>query len=317
MSDESEEFEDPVDSAGTWVDRVADAYAEAANDAALGRARPAFAEQFLGVIRNTGCLSAGTPNYTDARYFVDRATPGQLGSSALVSASVDTIPGVRQCLTATNLAEIAGATHLLAPGTLVQVFGFYSRSSPPNAVYVFNSPPGDLVVVKLTGMATGAGEYNGRILGGTSNASPASALTMPAGMTVPTSDNALVLNTEEDGLAGYRLQINTFVVGCIVGATTESTPRWIVMVRGGYGATASPTTLGTGTGGVITADYTSWSKASNGTPLNLWVQTRTFWDTTGNVLYAYLRQISIDARGLIISVSSETRIIVDTTQSCP
>jgi hypothetical protein len=47
------------------------------------------------------------------------------------------------------------------------------------------------------------------------------------------------------------------------------------------------------------------------------VQTRAFWDTSGNVLYAYLRQLSMDARGLLISVSGETRIVVDTTQSCP
>jgi hypothetical protein len=130
---------------------------------------------------------------------------------------------------------------LLAPGTLVQVFALYSRSSPPNAVYVFNSPPNALVVVKLTGAASGAGEYNGRILSGVSNASPASGLAMPSGMTLPGSDNALVLNTEEDGITGHRLKANTFATGCVVGATTESTPRWIVMVRGGYGETASPT----------------------------------------------------------------------------
>ena len=114
MSQELEEFEDPVDAAGAWVDRVADAYAEAMGDAAIGRARPAFAEQFLGAIRTTSCQSAAIADYTDARYFVDRATPGKLTSSAVVSASADTIPGVRQCLTATNLAELLSATHSFA-----------------------------------------------------------------------------------------------------------------------------------------------------------------------------------------------------------
>ena len=55
--------------------------------------------------------------------------------------------------------------------------------------------------------------------------------------------------------------------------------------------------IGTAPAALFSADSTSWSKSSSGTPLNLWVQTRTFWDTSGNVLYAYLRQLSLDARG--------------------
>jgi len=172
-------------------------------------------------------------------------------------------------------------------------------------------------VVKLTGAAGGAGEYNGRILGGASSATPAGALLMPAGMTNPSTDNALVLNTEEDSITGHRLATNSFVVGCAVGITTETPPRTIVMVRGGFGATASPTSLGDGTGGVLSADSGNWTKSTSGTPLNLWVQTRTFWDSSANVLYGYLRQISVDARGQLVAVSGETRITVDTTQACP
>jgi hypothetical protein len=299
------------------LSQLADAYAEAIGDEAQGRARPAFAEQFLGVIRAAPCGSSSTANYTDARYYIDRATPGKVGETDIVTAAADVIPGIRQCVTATNLAEVAGGTHLLSAGTLVQVVGFYSRSSPPAKLYVFNAPPSSAVVVKITGPAAGAGKYNGRILGGASSASPAGALAMPAGMTLPASDNALVLNTEEDGVTGHRLMTNTFAIGCVVGMTSEAQPRWIVMVRGGFGATASPAALGDGTGGALSADSTSWSKSTSGTPLNLWVQTRTFWDTSGNVLYAYLRQLSLDARGLLIAVSGETRITVDTTQSCP
>ena len=297
--------------------QLADAYAEAIGDAAQGRARPAFAEQFLGVIRTGPCSSSSASNYTDARYYIDRATPGVIGATQIVGAAADTIPGIRQCLVATNLAELSGKTHLLAAGTLVQVVGFYSRSSPPAKLYVFNAPPTPIVVVKLTGSASGAGEYNGRILGGASSALPASALVMPAGMTIPAADNALVLNTEEDGISGHRLKANTFAVGCVVGTTSETPARWIVMVRGGYGETGSPTALGDGTGGALAADSGSWAKSTSGTPLNLWIQTRTFWDTGGNILYAYLRQLSLDARGLLVAVSAETRITVDTTQSCP
>jgi len=312
-----EAFHGSSQESGSLLAQLADAYAEAIGDEAQGRARPAFAEQFLGVIRAAPCGSSSAANYTDARYSVDRATPGKLGATDVVSAAADVIPGIQQCVTATNLAEVVGSTHLLPAGALVQVVGFYSRSSPPAKLYVFNAPPAPIVVVKLTGTAAGAGEYNGRVLGGASTASPAGALAMPAGMTLPATDNALVLNTEEDGVSGYRLQINTFAIGCVVGMTSEAQPRWIVMVRGGFGATAYPAALGDGTGGALSADFSSWAKSTSGTPLNLWIQTRTFWDTSGNVLYAYLRQLSLDARGVLIAVSGETRIAVDSTQSCP
>ncbi len=314
---ELETFHDPDQESGSLLAQLADVYAEAIGDSAQGRSRPAFAEQFLGVIRAGPCGSTSGSNYSDARYYIDRATPGNMGQTQLLSAGADTIPGIAQCLVATNLAEVSGKTHLLPAGTLVQVVGFYSRSSPPAKLYVFNTPPTPVVVVKLTGAAAGAGEYNGRILGGTSSASPATALSMPAGMTTPAADNALVLNVEEDAVSGHRLKTNTFALGCVVGMTTEATPRWIVMVRGGYGETTFPATLGDGTGGALSADSASWSKAGSGTPINLWIQTRTFWDTSGAVLYAYLRELSLDARGLLIAVSGETRITVDTTQSCP
>jgi hypothetical protein len=308
---------DSSDESESLLAQLADAYAEAIGDQAQGRARPAFAEQFLGVIRGAPCGSSSATNYTDARYSIDRASPGKLGETDLVSAAADVIPGIQQCVTATNLAEVTGKTHLLQPGMLVQVVGFYSRSSPPAKLYVFNAPPAPIAVLKITGAAAGAGEYNGRILGGASSASPAGALVMPAGMSVPATDNALVLNTEEDSLSGHRLQINSFAIGSVVGMTAETQPRWIVMVRGGLGATASPAALGDGTGGALAADSTSWARSTSGTPINLWVQTRTFWDTSGNVLYAYLRQLSLDARGLLIAVSGETRIAVDTTEACP
>ena len=219
---ELEDFHEADQESESLLAQLADVYAEAIGDAAQGRSRPAFAEQFLGVIRGGPCTSSSSPNYTDGRYYIDRATPGAVGGTQMVSATADTIPGIRQCLVATNLAEVNGNTHLLPAGTLVQVVGFYSRSSPPAKLYVFNAPPIATVVVKLTGAATGAGEYNGRILGGQGSASPAVALTMPAGMTVAASDNALVLNTEEDSISGHRLKANTFALGCVVGMTSET-----------------------------------------------------------------------------------------------
>ena len=119
-----ESFGDSSQESESLLSQLADAYAEAIGDEAQGRARPAFAEQFLGVIRTAPCGNSSAANYTDARYFIDRATPGNVGATAVVSAAADVIPGIQQCVTATNLAEVAGSTHLLAAGTLVQVVGF-------------------------------------------------------------------------------------------------------------------------------------------------------------------------------------------------
>jgi hypothetical protein len=138
--------------------QIADAYAEANADAGQGRPRPAIAEQFLGVIRANSCGRYSSISNTDARYYVDRATPGDLNETELVGASAEKIPGIQQCLIATNLAEVAMQTHLLPAGTLVQVVGIYSRSSPPGKLYVFNTPAPPAVVVKITGLAGGDGE---------------------------------------------------------------------------------------------------------------------------------------------------------------
>ncbi len=293
----------------------ADLYSEVLGEAVGGRARPAYVEQFVGVIRSNPCSTANPGDYSDARYYVDRAIAK---SSASLSATPDALPGVRQCLTATNLAEVAAGTHLLPAGTIVQVGVVYDRSSPARKVYLFNLAPLAAVVVAISGPAAGSGEYNGRVLAGASNATPSADLAMPAGMRTPGADDALVLNAEEDGQTGHRLRAGTYAVGAVIGRTAESMPREIVAVRGGVGATASPTTLGGTTGGSETADTAAWSRATNATPLNVYLLSRTVYNAAGDkTLYAFVRQLSFDARGLLLSASAETRITVDATESCP
>jgi hypothetical protein len=273
---------------------------------------PAFVEQFAAIIRNKPCTSNAAADYTDERYYLDRAIPGAGSTStAALSVQTDALPGVAQCLTATNLAELADKTHLLPVGLTVQVFSLYTRSG--TKLYIFNQPPADAVVVKITGAAAGGGKYTGRVLSGASSAVAAGTLAMPEGMTVPTVDNAIICDVEEDTETGHRLSIGGYAIGRVAGV---SNGLIVVMIRGAMGATNSPTTLGDGTGGAVAADTTSWSKVSNGTPVTAWVQTRTVWDSTGGVLYAYLRSFAFDARGLLLSISGENRIIVDVPTVC-
>lgn len=86
-----------------------------------------------------------------------------------------------------------------------------------------------IAIVKITSNAAGNGKYNARILTGLSTATATTNLSMPAGMTVPGADNALFLNLPESGGSGHNLTTNSFAMGLIVGTTTETTPRKIVM----------------------------------------------------------------------------------------
>ena len=275
------------------------------------RSKPAFVEQFTATVRSSPCATNVTADYADARYYLDRAVP-QAGSTAsgLLNVGADDLPGVKQCLTATNLAELAGATHLLASGTVVQVFALYTRDG--TKLYVFNQPPPAGAAVIISAAAGGGGKYTGRILGGMSNAVATGDLSMPEGMSESGSP-ALILNEEEDGLTGHRLAVPSFAVGQVVGRSAGSS---VVMIRGALGATAGGTLLGDGGGGSVAPDGTAWSRQTDGSPVVVWVQTRTVWDSSGGTLYGYLRALSFDARGVLVSASGESQFTIDTATSC-
>ena len=98
----------------------------------------------------------------------------------------------------------------------MQVFSIYQRGSGGDKQYVFNVAPLAAVVVKITA-AAGDGEYEGSILGGNATATDGGGLTMPMGMTIGTPRSALVLNVEEDTLAGHRLKSPSYAEGVVRG----------------------------------------------------------------------------------------------------
>lgn len=276
---------------------------------AQGRARdwPGLVEQFAGIVRAGPCGGGSGGDYSDARYYLDRAAPKEgSSSSAVLAAAVDEFPGVAQCLTATNLAELGAGSHLIAAGTVVQVFALGTRGG--GKVYIFNQPPRAGVVVQITSAAGGGGKYSGQILGETSAAVASGNLAMPEGLTA--SGAALILNEEENGLSGHRLGVPCYSVGQIVG---QSGGQAIVMIRGALGATGGATSLG---GSGVGADSGSWSRATNGTPVTVTMQSRTVWDSSGGVLYGYSRNLQFDARGELVAVSGETQYVIDTPTAC-
>lgn len=272
-----------------------------------GRGAPALVEHFAAVVRSSPCASERTTDYTDARYYLDRAAPAaDAGATDVVAPKVDELPGVEQCLTATNLAELSAGSHLVASGTIVHAFGVPTRGG--GTVYFFNHEPVRTAVVQLTSNAAGGGKYLGNLVDGSSSAVGSGTLAMPEGMTGGAS--ALILNEEEDGLGGHRIGTPCYAVGRVVGRAGGLT---LVVIRGALGATAGATAL---SGSGVSANSTTWGRNADGTPVTVGVQTRTVWDSSAGVLYAYQRTLTFDARGLLVSVSAESQVTVDVATAC-
>jgi hypothetical protein len=282
--------------------------------APASRGTPALVEQFIGIVRS-GPKSGNGADYDDARYYVDRSSP-KYGRTSIdpLSVKAEVIPGLDQCVTATNLAELADGTHSISPGTAVHVFALDARGRIGSKAYFFDLAPPGLVVVQVVGNSAGAGEYDGQILNGSSDASPSADLAMPAGMTPAGPIDALVINTEETGVAGHRLAAGAYAVGTVRGRTTEATPRSIVVIRGAAGRTDGPTSL---PGGGVTPNGTSWSRAGTGTPLTLAVVAAVVWDTSSSALLANVRTLTFDARGLLVGASAESQATVAEATACP
>src|SRR5665213_538107 len=133
------------------------------------RHRPEFVEQFVGIILNAPCANAGAGDYADARYYVQRGVPVRsMGAGDVLSAQAEAIPGVAQCVTATNLAELADQTHLLIAGSLVQVFALHTRGSPGAKVHVSHGRRVHAARGTNTGPAGRAGDFEHRVITGSS-----------------------------------------------------------------------------------------------------------------------------------------------------
>lgn len=156
--------------------------------------------------------------------------------------------------------------------------------------------------------------YNGKSLTGASTQGSGSAFTGPGGMTVAGSVDCLVCSLFESGLVGNRVALSSFGKGVIVGATSAGLK--IVYAQGGAGKTAGPTSL---TGGQCTPDTNTWNRDSGtgaGTPLTIEEITSLCWNTSTGILYANKRTKSYDARGMLVGVSAETAVAVDTAAAC-
>lgn len=270
--------------------------------------RPALVEQFPAIIRASPCDTGGG-DYADARYYLDRAAARVgLGPSDAFDADSEKTPGIKQCLTATNLAEARAGTHLLAAGTIVQVLAMPSRDRAGAKQYVFNQPPLS-VVVKISGPGGGGGKYGGNLVTGASTAASSGDLAMPEGMEI--GDAVLILNPAEDGLGTHVLAAGTFHNGKLLAAGVVQIDCMPT------GNTASPATLGGTSEGSETADATHWTRATDGTPLDLYVVCRMVYNESGDqTLYQFVRKLSFDACGLLVAVSGETRVTIDATEAC-
>lgn len=77
------------------------------------------------------------------------------------------------------------------------------------------------VVVKITASAAGGGAYTGRVLTGRSTATGLATLVMPEGMTIPSADDALILNLAENGKSTHDLSAGRFAPGVVIGTTSD------------------------------------------------------------------------------------------------
>ena len=63
-------------------------------------------------------------------------------------------------------------------------------------------------------------------------------------------------------------------------------------------------------------DTTSYAKDTDATPVDVYVQTHTYWDSTAGILWQYVRRFSFDALGQLYSIGGEERTAVDSATNC-
>lgn len=126
----------------------------------------------------------------------------------------------------------------------------------------------------------------------------------------------LVLNMAEAGDTTQLLKPDCYVLAEDAGTSIDSIPMFIVSAFP-RGKITSPTTLSAASEGSEAADTSTWSRTTNGTPLQIYIQTRTaYYDAGDEKLYGYFRLFTYDACGLLISVGAETRVEVDVPEAC-
>lgn len=182
-----------------------------------------------------------------------------------------------------------------------------------------NSSSSMSATVKISSAVSGqVGRYYGKVLSTAPNGSATGALAEANLGSVPSADDAVIWHVPEIKLASakHMLVADAHYEGRYVG--TNSDGKKIILISAmPIGETASPTTLGAASEGSEAADSSTWSRTTNGTPLQIYIQTRTaYYDAGDEKLYGYFRLFTYDACGLLISVGAETRVEVDVPEAC-
>lgn len=177
---------------------------------------------------------------------------------------------------------------------------------------------GDMVWFKLSSDVSGQiGRYNLKTFSGGIDDSASGNLAEADLGTVSSTEDAIGWCVPEILAAPHlnMLKSGGVYVGRKAGRTSAGKPI-ILFSPLPVGKTASATTLD-GTGGGTTADTTTWSRSSDGTPVTeVYASRPPVWDGTAKILYGFYRTRTIDACGLTISISAETRVTIDTLTSC-
>jgi len=175
-----------------------------------------------------------------------------------------------------------------------------------------------ILLCQITNPATGGGIYAARRVrvndAGTFDPGDPAA---PADLLEDDGEDSMILiNTAEAGASTHLIDDGEYV-GVIRTGVSIGLLEIGIIIGAPAGSTASPTVIGSSSEGSETAATDSWSRATNGTPVDVWMQSRTVYDhASGEILYGFARKLSHDSTGLLIAVSAETRYTIDSPEDC-
>lgn len=286
-------------------------------------------EMFLGEVWESG--STEFPTLTGARYRVRRSLPKwTLSAEDVLSIEDDRDPSEAQVhVVATNLAEIVSASHGVAVGQPVHVFGVIVPKSLPVVHYFFNFGGGDEVwKFQVLAICTKPGYYtgNGYRVPATSGAcADVGAMALPEGMTGGV--NILIENSEENGLTpSHNLAIGSWGFGVRLGSDIDPEDGFVtpkILTTGGKYKRTHATLLG---GGVPTegVEGGSWDRDVDDGALNKWILSGLRVDpgidsnclNEPPTLIAQVRMESYDAGGKLYAVTADSEFPI-ATGCCP
>lgn len=184
-----------------------------------------------------------------------------------------------------------------------------------------------VVWVLPTGKGDTGGKYKGKILrpADTSTVTDATTMTLAElGEADPDDDgnHCVLCNFPEMGKSTWELwsgSVGTIAyLGTIRGVNNEG--QLIVATGSEFCSTASPASLG---GSGTTADVATWHRDNQtsgtdygSTAFTVTQLSRLAWDGGTNTLYQFVRTYTYDACGKVVSVSAETRTVVDNAADC-